>query len=143
MNPYDTIDVLYDGNCAFLSRAVRFLHRRDRRHRIHMTNSAERKFDARIFDKSMNELIAEIHARMPDGTWLKGMDAFRLLSSSVGLGPLALLTRLPLIRQSVNVAYQFIVWRMLKTRRKNSHQPGAHAIVTTTMSSGPGMQTSH
>ena len=108
MKPSNTIDVLYDGNCAFLCRAIHLLRHMDRQHHIHLTNTAARKFDARIFDKSMNELIAEIHARMPDGTWLKGMDAFRLLSSSVGLGPLVLLTRLPLIRLSVNVGYLLV-----------------------------------
>ncbi len=141
MNPSNTIDVLYDGNCALLCRAIHLLRRMDRRHGIHVTNIAARKFDAGIFDKSMKELIAEIHARTPDGTWLKGMDAFRLLSSYVGLGPLVFLTQIPVVRMLSNASYRWIAKRMLKNRRSGSRQPGAHAIVTARMTSNSGMST--
>ena len=136
-----TIDLLYDGNCRFVMRTIQFLKRLDRRNRIHLTNTAARKFDAASFDKSQGELTAEIYARLADGTWLKGLDAFRELSSAVGLAPLVLVTRLPLIRPALNVGYGLFAKSLLKNRRPASQRAGARAIVTTS-SSGSVIQTS-
>jgi predicted DCC family thiol-disulfide oxidoreductase YuxK len=135
MKPSNTIDILYDGDCRFLVRTTHFLKRLDRRNRIHLTNIAARKFDARIFDRSQSELTAEIYARLPDGTWLRSLDAFRKLGSAVGLGPVVLLTQLPVIRLLLNLGYRCFAKWLLKSRRPVSQQSGARAIVTTTPSS--------
>jgi len=43
--------------------------------------------------------MAQMHGRLPDGTWLQGVEVFRRLYAAVGFGPLVLLSRLPLISQ--------------------------------------------
>lgn len=142
MQPANTIDILYDGNCRFLTRSAQFLKRLDHRNRVHLANMAARKFDAGNFDRSQCELTTGIYARMPDGTWLSDLDAFRELASAVGLRPLVLLTQLPLIRPLLNVGYEYFAKSLLRNRRAASQQTGARAIVTTTKSSGPVIRTS-
>ena len=137
MKSANNIDVLYDGNCPFWVCTTHFVKRFDRRHRIHLTNIAARKFDARIFDKSQCELTGEIHALRSDGTWLKGLDAFRELCSAVGLGPVFLLTRLPVFRQLSNMGYRLFARTLVKTSRPPDQTTGARTAVTTTLSSTP------
>ncbi|MBC7967775.1 MAG: DUF393 domain-containing protein [Fuerstia sp.] len=137
MTPSNTIDILYDGNCRFLVWATRFLKRRDRRNRVHLANTAARKFDAASFERSPGELSGEIYARMPDGAWLKGLDAFRQFGSVVGLRLLVLLTELPVIRLFLNAGYSLFAKWLLKTRRTDRQKPVARATVTASSSSGP------
>ena len=141
MKPSNTIDILYDGNCRFLVRTTQLLKRLDRRNRVHLANMAARKFDAGNFDRSECELTAEIYARMPDGTWYRGLDAFRELGSAVGLTPLVLGTRLPLIRSLLNVGYGLFAKSLLRSRRRFNQLQVARAIVTTSPS-GSVIQTS-
>lgn len=100
------IDVLYDGDSSFYKGTVRFLKRRDRKRRLHFTNIADRKFDARIFDKSPEELQQQIHAMLPDGRWVQGAEALRIIAAAIGLRPFAFASGLPLIRQATNFCYQ-------------------------------------
>ena len=141
MKPSITIDILYDGNCRFIVRTTQFLKRLDRRNRVHLANIAARKFDAASFDRSQAELTAEIYARRPDGTWLKGLDAFRELGSTVGLRPLVVLTQLPLIRSLLNVGYRLFAKLLLRSRRYVNEPQVARAIVTSS-SSGSVIRTS-
>ncbi len=132
MKPSNTIDILYDANCRFLTRTTQFLKRRDHRNRVHLVNMAARKFDAGNFDRSQCELTAGIYARMPDGTLITGLDAFRELGSAVGLRPLILLTQLPVIKSLLNMGYGFLAKSLLRNRRPASQKTGARAIVITT-----------
>ena len=141
MKPSITIDILYDGNCRFIVRTTQFLKRLDRRNRVHLANIAARKFDAASFDRSQAELTAEIYARRLDGTWLKGLDAFRELGSTVGLRPLVVLTQLPLIRSLLNVGYRLFAKLLLRSRRYVNEPQVARAIVTSS-SSGSVIRTS-
>lgn len=136
MQPSNTIDILYDGNCRFLVRTTQLLKRMDHRNRVHLANMAARKFDAGIFDRSQRELTGGIYARTPDGTWFRDLDAFRKLGSAVGLRPLVLLTQLPLIRSLLNVGYGFLVKSLSGIRTPVTQRTGARAVVTATASSG-------
>ena len=49
--------------------------------------------------------MAEIHARLPDGSVIRGVEVFRRLYAAVGFGPLVALTRLPGISQLLDAAY--------------------------------------
>ena len=68
------------------------LQNKDGSKRLQLIHTEARKFDAKIFDKSVTEVIADIHARLSNGFWLKGTDAFRLFLLTLGLGLQALLT---------------------------------------------------
>lgn len=50
--------------------------------------------------------MAEMHGRLPDGSWVTGVEVFRRLYSAVGFGPVVWLTRLPVVRQLLNLGYR-------------------------------------
>ena len=129
------ISVLYDGNCPFLIRATRLLKRLDRRHAIHLTNIAARKFDARLVDKSQQELTDEIYAQLSDETWRKGPDAFREICSAIGLEPLVMMTRIPVVRQLSDMGYRCLAKTMSNATRPTRPRPRANIIRSTTRSS--------
>ena len=109
-----TIEMFYDGDCPFCMRETRFLKKLDWRRRIRFTNIAAPDFKPESVGKTHAGLMAEIHGRLPDGTWITGVEVFRRLYASVGLGPLVLLTRLPLIKQLMNVGYRLFARNRLK-----------------------------
>ena len=129
------INVLYDGHYPFLVSATRLLKRLDRRHAIHLTNVSARKFDARLVEKSQQELTGEIHAQLSDGTWQQGPDAVREICSAVGLAPLVMMTRIPVVRQLSNLGYRCLAVAMSSTVRSTRRTPPAKITRSTTLSS--------
>lgn len=109
-----TIEMFYDGDCPLCVRETRFLQKLDRRQRIKFTNIAGPGFDPQDLGKSYTDLMAEIHGRLSDGRWVTGVEVFRRLYASVGLGPLVLITRLPLVRQLMDVGYKAFARNRLK-----------------------------
>jgi predicted DCC family thiol-disulfide oxidoreductase YuxK len=89
------IEVFFDGDCPLCRREITMMQRLDRVGRIRFTDIAEPGFDpaARGLDRTQPELMAEIHARTPEGDWVTGVEVFRRLYSAVGFGPLVALTR--------------------------------------------------
>ena len=81
------------------------LRRLDRAHRIAFTNIAAPDFDAGAYGTTYVDLMTRIRARLPDGTWLEGVEVFRRLYAAVGFGPLVAITRLPVIAQAFTLAY--------------------------------------
>lgn len=99
------IEMFYDGDCSLRMRETRIRQRLDRHQRLRFTNIAAPKFDASSVGKTQGELIAEMHGRLPDGSWITGVEVLRRLYSSVGLRPVVSLTRLPIIKQLLNAGY--------------------------------------
>jgi predicted DCC family thiol-disulfide oxidoreductase YuxK len=99
------IEVFYDGDCPLCMREIRLLRRIDRRGKIRFTNIATEDFRADDYGIDLDEFMAEIHGRLPDGTWVRGVEVFRRLYSAVGCGPIVWLTRLPVIRGLLDGAY--------------------------------------
>jgi len=120
MSNHYLIEMFYDGDCPLCMREKRLLERKDSHSRIKFTNIAAPDFDAQSFGKSHDEFMAEMHGRLPDGTWVTGVEAFRHLYSAVGLGQVMKLTRLPVIRQCLGVGYYlFAKHRLRLTGRCN------------------------
>ena len=118
MKPAHTIEMFYDGDCPLCMRETRMLGRMDRDKRIRFTNIATADFDATTVNKTQPELMAEMHGRLPDGSWVTGVEVFRRLYSAVGFGPVVWITRLPIIRQLLNVGYYFFAkYRLRLTGR--------------------------
>lgn len=59
-------------------------------------------------------LMARIHGRLPDGTWIEGVEVFRRLYAAVGFGPLVMLSRLPGVAQVADAAYALFARNRLK-----------------------------
>ncbi|MDA0806942.1 MAG: DUF393 domain-containing protein [Planctomycetota bacterium] len=109
-----TIEMFYDGDCPLCIRETRFLRKLDRRQRIRFTNIADADFNPATIGKTHADLMAEIHGRLSDGSWVTGVEVFRRLYASVGLGPLVLLTRLPVIKQLMDAGYRLFARNRLK-----------------------------
>ncbi len=90
-------EVFYDGGCPLCRREVEWLRRRSAGGKIHFTDISDPAFRAAAVGKTDEELMARIHGRLSDGTWLQGVEVFRRLYSAIGFGPLVFLSRLPVI----------------------------------------------
>jgi predicted DCC family thiol-disulfide oxidoreductase YuxK len=102
-----SVDVFYDGDCPLCMREVRMLMRRDRSHRIKFTNIAAPGFDANAIQPGLAyaALMKRIHARLPSGELIEGIEVFRRLYDAIGFGPLVKMSRAPGISQLLDVAY--------------------------------------
>ena len=77
------IQVFFDGGCPLCRREIEMLRRWDRRKRIHFTDISSPDFQAAEVGKTDDVLLAEIHGRLPDGTWLQGVEVFRRMYAAV------------------------------------------------------------
>jgi predicted DCC family thiol-disulfide oxidoreductase YuxK len=98
-------EVFYDGGCPLCVREIGMLRRWDRRRRIRFTDIDAKEFNAAQVGKSYDELMKQIYGRLPDGTWIRGVEVFRRLYTAVGFGPLVFLSRLPVISQGLDLGY--------------------------------------
>jgi predicted DCC family thiol-disulfide oxidoreductase YuxK len=106
------VEVFYDGGCPLCVREIAFLQRRDRHSRIRFTDIDAPTFDPAPLGKSYDELMARIYGRLPDGTWITGVEVFRRLYAAVGFGPLVAITRLPGLSHLLDAGY----WLFAKNR---------------------------
>ncbi len=108
------IEVFFDGGCPLCLREVNFLKRRDRQGKINFTDIDAADFRPETCGKTYDELMAKMHGRLPDGTWITGVEVFRRLYSAIGLGPLVALTRLPIISQIMDIGYHMVAKNRLR-----------------------------
>lgn len=100
------VEVFYDAECPLCFHEIRMLQWLDRnRQQIRFTNIVDPDFDPQPLGKTFDELMAEIHGRMPDGTWLVGVEVFRQIYSAVGFGFLVWPSRLPGISHFLDGVY--------------------------------------
>ena len=112
------IEMFFDGDCPLCMRETRLLERLDRKKRIRFTNIVAADFVAADHGKSHAELMAEMHGRLPDGTWVTGVEVFRRLYSAVGFRAIVWLTRMPIISQLLDFGYTvFARYRLRLTGR--------------------------
>ncbi|MFO0725533.1 MAG: DUF393 domain-containing protein [Myxococcota bacterium] len=109
-----TVEVFFDGLCPLCAREIDLLRRMDRRQQIRFTDIAAPEFSASAIGFEQAELMARIHARLPDGSWIEGVEVFRRLYQAVGFGPLVALTRLPGVSWALDRAYQWFAKNRLR-----------------------------
>jgi len=114
MEPVSEIEMFYDGDCPICRRETDLLKKLDRHSRIRFTNIAAPEFDPKSLGRTQNQLMAEIHGRLPDGTWITGVEVFRRLYTCAGFGPLVVLTRMPLVRNLLNLGYRIFAANRLR-----------------------------
>lgn len=120
-SPRWRVEVFFDGDCPLCRREINWLRKRDRDELVKFTDIAAPSFEATILGKTQDELMARIHGRLPDGTWIEGVEVFRQLYAAVGLGWLVAPTRLPLVRQLLDLGYRiFARFRLLLPGRCES-----------------------
>ena len=108
------VEVFYDGECPLCMREIAMLRRRDRRGRIRFSDITARDFEPERFGKTRSEFMARIQGRLPDGTWIDGVEVFRRLYAAIGLGWLVAVTRAPGVSQLLDVAYRAFASRRLR-----------------------------
>jgi predicted DCC family thiol-disulfide oxidoreductase YuxK len=107
-------EVFYDGACPLCRREIDMLKRWDRRGRSRMIDISSPTFDPQGIGKTYADLMARIHGRLADGTFVEGVEVFRQLYGAIGLGPLVALTRLPGVSQLLDLGYQFFARHRLR-----------------------------
>ncbi|MDN7425607.1 thiol-disulfide oxidoreductase [Burkholderia sp. AU16741] len=91
--------VLYfDGRCPLCVAEVRRLGERDVRHRLAFVDIAEPGFDPAPLGVDLPALNRELHARLPDGRMLTGIDGIAAARALVGRRGFAWLLRVPAMR---------------------------------------------
>jgi predicted DCC family thiol-disulfide oxidoreductase YuxK len=108
------IEVFYDGDCPLCRREIAMLRRMDRKRQIRFTDIAAVDFQASSDEVSWDDLMSEIHGRLPDGSWIRGVEVFRRLYSAVGWGPLVRLSRLPLVSSMLAWGYRLFARNRLR-----------------------------
>ncbi len=108
------IAVFYDGDCPLCMREIRMLRRWDKGGCIRFINIASGDFSEEDHGKSIDELMREIHGRLPDGEWIVGVEVFRQLYSAVGFGWLVRVTRWPVISHVLDWGYRVFARNRLK-----------------------------
>jgi len=99
------IKLLYDGACPFCRREVHWLKRRDRLDAIALEDISAPEFDAGRYGLTQETVDGKIHALLPDGRAITGMEVFRRLYASVGLGWLLAPTGWPGLRPVFDAGY--------------------------------------
>ncbi len=79
MNNNHELEVFFDGACPLCRKEINLLMRRDRAGRILFTDLAGPGFCEKSAGKTYAELMARIHGRRSDGSWLEGIDLFSAL----------------------------------------------------------------
>ena len=114
------IEVFYDGACPLCVREIRFLRRLDRKGYIRYTDISSDEFKAEDYGITLDTFMSEIHGRLPDGSWVYGVEVFRRLYAAVGLGPLVWVTRRPVVAGLLNCAYRVFARNRLRWTRRCS-----------------------
>ena len=108
------VEVFYDGECPLCMREIRMLQRRDRGARIRFTDIAGPSFDPGELGLDRATLMGSIHARLPSGEIVTGVEVFRRLYAAVGFGPVVAATRLPGVRQALDLGYRWFARNRLR-----------------------------
>ncbi len=112
--PTHELEVFFDGDCPLCAREIRTLRWLDRHQRVRFTDIAAPGFDPRDTGLTWDELMSSLHARLPDGGMIEGVEVFRRLYGAVGFGPLVPLTRLPGIRHALDAGYELFAKNRLR-----------------------------
>ena len=101
------LEFLYDGSCPLCRSDVARLRKADRNNRLEFIDITEADFDPDTYGRSLEMLMARIHARRADGLIVEGPEVFRLAMAAIGLGWLVAPTRWPLFNIATEVTYSW------------------------------------
>ena len=105
MNHYP-LTLFYDAACPVCSLEMDHLRERDLAGRLIFVGIGAPGFDAAAHGVTLQAMNAEIHAKRPDGSMLKGVEVLHLAYEAVGLGWVLRASAWPLLRPAFDVAYR-------------------------------------
>jgi predicted DCC family thiol-disulfide oxidoreductase YuxK len=129
----DQFEVFFDGECPLCKREIDMIRRKDTCHQLLLTDIADPSF---ISDEiPLETLMRQIHGRHPDGRFVTGVDVFREIYQRIGFGSLVKTSRLPVIRQFLNLGYFafakirfYSAMRRLKNRNLSCNLPAGSSV---------------
>ncbi|HYF16213.1 MAG TPA: DUF393 domain-containing protein [Phycisphaerales bacterium] len=106
MSGPEPIRILLDGQCAACRREGRFIQRLDRgRGLVAIEDIARPGFDPARYGLSWPQVAGSIHAILPGGSVINGMEVFRRVYGAVGRGWMLGWTAWPVLRPFVDRSY--------------------------------------
>lgn len=106
------LPVFYDGKCSFCTRSVEILSRLDNLRHVHWIDMHSREAKAEYPDLDLDRGANEMLLRLPNGQWLGGFDAFRILARHFPLlWPILPILYIPPVPQIGRALYKRIAAR--------------------------------
>ena len=118
--------MFYDGECPLCMREIRMLQRLDKKQKIRFSDISRPTFDPASVGLDRATMMAKIHARLPDGSLVEGVEVFRRLYDAVGFGPVVALSRAPGVSHLLDAGYR--VFARNRLRLTGRCESGACAI---------------
>ena len=100
------IKLLYDAACPFCRREIHWIKRRDKTNILALEDISAPEFDAGKYGLDFETVDGAIHAILPDGSIITGMEVFRRLYATIGLGWLLAPTGWPGLRRLFDWGYK-------------------------------------
>jgi len=110
----ETVTLLYDAACPLCSREVSMMSHFNRQGRLLLEDISAPGFDAGRYGLSQQEVMGHIHAILPDGSAVTGMEAFRRSYAALGLGFLFAPTAWPFLRPLFDRGYEWFAKNRLR-----------------------------
>jgi predicted DCC family thiol-disulfide oxidoreductase YuxK len=134
------LQILYDGDCPLCSREIAALRRLDRKSRLSLVDIAAPGFDPSRYGLDRAAVMGRIHAALPDGRVVEGMEVFRRAYRAVGLGWLLAPSRWPGLRRLFDAAYRVFARNRLRWTGRQEASCGTERCSTpgTGFAGGPG-----
>lgn len=102
------ITILYDGDCPLCVREARVMRRLDKgRGRLGLENIAAPEFEPERYGLTFEQAMGAMHGVLPDGSLVKGLEAFQRAYAAVGRGWVMSWTALPIIKPIADAAYRW------------------------------------
>lgn len=111
---HDILTLYFDGACPVCSREMRHLKKKDKKGLLSFVDISEPDFDPAKYNRSYDDFMKQIHAVLPDGTVVIGMEVFRQAYKRIGHGWLLFPTKLPVIKQIADFAYAVFARNRMK-----------------------------
>ena len=108
------ITLLYDAACPLCSREVRLLKRFNTEGNLLLEDISAPGFNPDRYGLTQEEVMGHIHAILPDGQAVTGMEAFRQCYAAVGLGFLLAPTSWPMLRDVFDRGYEWFAQNRLR-----------------------------
>ena len=105
----EIFEVFFDGQCPLCKREIDMVRRKDKLGRLRLTDISTAEYQA-LAEKDVVEMMKEIHGRYADGTFVAGVEVFREIYSRIGFGWLVSVSRLPILKQSLDIAYRMFAY---------------------------------
>lgn len=102
--------MLYDGLCPLCATEVRLLRRHDRGARVAFEDISAPGFDPARYGLTFADVIGQMHAVLPGGDIVRGVDVFIHVYRAVGWTTLASILSFRPTRPIVDFGYRLFAW---------------------------------